>query len=187
MKKIPLEEYLKEYGISFDVIIRRYANVIQMLHLFVKNEMLEEDSVAINGNNLIRAIVDYSIDVERIKKFHPIREINKEKVIAYLAYWLLKRQPLQVIKDFDGCDSINELFVVKFITSTILKERKIKETGIKENPYYDSFYTMLYYNLKYRLVTQQSIELMICAFFGGHEFTVKTAYLDEKPGKMPLD
>jgi len=146
-----------------------YAEILKMLHEFIRKYKLGKD-VVVNGNNLIRAVVDYFTDVVRIKEFHTIKKINKEKITSYAAYWLLKRKPLQAVKDFDGCEFINELFVCSFIISIISKERKIDNNMKSKNSSFNNFYNMLFYNLKYRLVTQQSLELTVDAFFGGYDF-----------------
>jgi hypothetical protein len=169
MTKIPLLAYLKSKGFECERIIGRYVQILKMLHSFLRKQGLGKDFVVVNGINLIKAIVDYFIDVIRIKEFNPIKTTNKEKVVAYMAYWLLKRKPLQAVKDFEGCDSINEYFVTDYVTSIINNEKKIGNS-MKNNPSYSKFYSMLFYNLKYRLVTQQSIELMIDAFYCGCDF-----------------
>jgi len=170
MKKIPLERYLGKHKINNDRIINMYIQILKMLHEFVKKYKLGNSLVVVSGNNLIRAVVDFFTDVVRIKELHSIKKINKEKIISYTAYWLLKRKPLQAVKDFDGCEFINELFVCSFITSIISRERKIDNNMKNKNPSFGNFHNMLFYNLKYRLVTQQSFELMIEAFFCGCDF-----------------
>jgi len=115
-----------------------------MLHIFLKKNGLGEDHVVVNGNNLIRAVVDYFTDIVRIKEFHPITNTNKEKIISYMTYWLLKRKPLQAVKDFEGCEFINELFVNNYIIATLLKEIKIDNDMKKKNLSFGNFYTMLF-------------------------------------------
>jgi hypothetical protein len=40
-----------------------------------------------------------------------------------MAYWLLRRRPLQVRVDFPGSEFINELLVAAYIISNVLAER----------------------------------------------------------------
>lgn len=165
MTKIPLLAYLKKNGYGLERLIKRHVHILKKLHVFREKRNLN-DLVIINRNNLMRAIVDYFIDTIRIKEFHPIPTTNSQKYIAYMVYWLLKRKPLQAVKEFDGCDSVNEYFITAFIMSEILNEKRIGEYK-KKDPSYESFYYMLFYNLKYRIITQQSLELMIESFYCG--------------------
>ena len=62
---------------------------------------------------------------------------------------------------------INELFVSTFLMISIIKEKEISE---KRDQILKDFQLFMLYNLKYRLVTQQSLELMIEAFCCGYDF-----------------
>ena len=164
----PVVAYLKEYKIDTNRIANRYVQILKMLHEFIRVYALSND-VKINGRMLKKAVVDYFCDIVRIKEFHNISNINKEKIYGYMAYWLLRRKPIQIINNFNGCEFINELFITFYLTSLVTKARKI-DNNIKNNhPTFGEFQSLLNYNLKYRPVSQQSLELMIEAFFCGFD------------------
>jgi len=168
--KTPVLEYLKKYGIDSDRIANRYVHILKMFHAFIDNLSLG-DNVIISGRLLKKTVVDYFTDIVRIKEFHNIKNTNNEKIYAYTAYWLLKRKPLQVIKPFKGCEFINELFITFFLLSLSCKTRNIDNDQKKENLTLENFQSLLLYNLKYRQISQQSLELMISAFFCGYNFS----------------
>jgi hypothetical protein len=127
---------------------------------------------------LKRAVFDYYVDIARIKDFHKIPRVNTEKIYGYTAFWLLKRKPLQVTIPFPGSDFVNELFVTSFLAANILAEKGIG-TGTK-NDTFKNFQRLLCYSLKYRHVSQQSLELMVEAFFAGFD-TALAANVIEYP------
>jgi hypothetical protein len=138
------------------------------------NEFIEyhklDNKVTINRRMLVEAIHDYFVDTDRTKNFHNIEHTNTEKVYAYIAYWLLRRKPIQVIEKFNGCEFINEIFITLCIASSIATEKKITKDQKVHNPSFKVFKELLFNNLKYRHVSQQSLELMVEAFFCGCDF-----------------
>jgi hypothetical protein len=167
--KISVLKYLGKYDIDIDRIANRYIQLLKMFHVFIEKQDLG-DSVIINGKLLKRMVIDYFIDIVRIKEFHNINNINNEKIYAYTAYWLLRKKPLQAIKAFNGCEYINELFITLFLVSSSCITRNIDNDKKNRNPALEDFQSLLFYNLKYRPVTQQSLELMIGALFCGNDF-----------------
>jgi len=168
-EKLSILEYLKKNNIDANRIANRYVQVLMMLHQFIKGKHFEND-VKINGRMLKKAIIDYFCDIVRIKEFHNINNTNKEKIYGYMTYWFLRRKPIQVINNFIGCEYINELFITLYITSLITKARKIDNNKKNNHPTLGEFQDLLNYNLKYRPISQQSLELMIEAFFCGYDF-----------------
>jgi hypothetical protein len=167
--KISVLKYLRKYDIDIERIANRYIQILKMFHEFLEKQDLG-DSVIINGRILKRTVIDYFIDIVRIKEFHNINNTNNEKIYAYTAYWLLRRKPLQVIKPFNGCEFVNELFITFFLISSSCETRNIDNDKKNKNPALEGFQSFLFYNLKYRSVSQQSLELMIEAFFCGYDF-----------------
>ena len=99
-----------------------------------------------------------------------IEKVNFEKIYSYTAYWLWRRRPLQVKLDFPGSEFINELLAAAYIISNVLAEKEIDGNKCARNASFSKFQSLLFYNLKYRPITQQSLELMIEAFFCGRDF-----------------
>jgi len=166
----PVVAYLKKYDIDTNRIANRYVQILKMLHEFIRVYTLGND-VKINGRMLKKAVVDYFCDIVRIKEFHNISNINKEKIYGYMAYWLLRRKPIQIISNFNGCEYINELFITFYLTSLITRARRIDNHKKNNHSTFGEFQALLNYNLKYRPISQQSLELMIEAFFCGYDFT----------------
>jgi hypothetical protein len=125
----------------------------------------------INARALKRAIVDYFVDIVRVKEFNSIEKTEREKNYAYMAYWLLRRKPILITVPFDGCEFLNEMFITGYLVSLSASIKKIANEDKARNPTFKKFQELLFYNLKYRPVSPQSLELMIEAFLAGFDFT----------------
>jgi hypothetical protein len=161
--------YLARYDIDNEHIASRYASLLEMMDTFIVEKGIGSD-VVIDHELLKTSVCDYFVDIARAKSFHDIAKVNTEKIYGYMAYWLLKRKPIQVKSPFAESAFINELFITGFLISNILTEKNISPTQSVQNATFENFKSLIYYNLKYRLVTQQSLELMIEAFFCGCDF-----------------
>jgi hypothetical protein len=155
-------EYLARNGIDNGRIAQRFGSVLRCLGAFISAKKINS-SIRINFDLLKTAIIDYFVDIARVKEYHNIERVNPEKIYGYMAYWLLRRKPIQVTGAFINNEFINEQFITWFLVSNILSE-----LGISSGPL-NEFQSLLYYNMKYRQVTQQSLELMIKAFFSGYK------------------
>ena len=167
--KVPAQEYLRSIGVDLSRVAKRFVFVLFKMNLFIDHNTLAK-KVTINRRMLTEAIHDYFVDTVRTKEFHNIEFTNSEKVYAYMAYWLLRRKPMQVIEEFEGCKFVNEIFITLFLSSSIASEKGISKDQRENNPTFRKFQELLFYNLKYRPVSQQSLELMIEAFFCGYDF-----------------
>jgi hypothetical protein len=161
-------DYLKKHKIDNGRVARRYRTTLEFLHNFVNTKKIAL-SVNVDGRILKTAILDYFVDIARIKEFHEIEKIDIDKIYSHMAYWLLKRKPIQIIKQFPGSEFINELFVTSYLISSILAEKSIDGKRTAQNATFNHFQSQLFYNLKYRQVSQKSLELMIDTFFCGCE------------------
>jgi hypothetical protein len=162
-------EYLNKSGIDSGRVARRYIWTLRKIHQFINTKKIAQN-VTVDGNILKTAIFDYFVDIARIKDFHKIEHINTDKIYSYMAYWLLKRKPIQIKIPFPEYEFINELFVTAFLISNICFDKNISCNKIAQNATFKNFQSLLYYHLKYRSITQQSLELMIEAFFCGCDF-----------------
>jgi len=178
--KVVADKYLKDLGIDLKRVAKRFVFVLFKMNLFIDQYNLN-NKVEVNRRMLAEAIHDYFVDTERAKKFHNIKHTNAEKVYAYLAYWILRRKPIQVVEKFNGCEFVNEIFITQFLSSAIASEKKISRDQKEKNPTFKKFMELLFYNLKYRPVTQQSLELMIEAFFCGYDFTTTNTVPESTP------
>ena len=161
-------EFFNGVNIDYKRIAHRYIIILEKIQKFIKKDNIE-NNVDYSFRLLKAAIVDYFVDIARVKQFHDIEIINSEKIYAYTAYWLLKRKPLQIKIPYDGCEFVNEKFITSYIMSVISAEKNVTKLW-GNNPTMKTFQSLLFYNLKYRSVSQQSLELMIEAFFCGCDF-----------------
>jgi hypothetical protein len=114
---------------------------------------------------LNEVVLNYFVDIDRLKEFHTIDRINNIKIAAYLTYWWVKIKPIQII-NYPGNNSwrylkINESFASTIAISIVFKTnvRFVTDDLAQLNKFYD----FLHYCLKYRNLSAQGIEL---AFMG---------------------
>lgn len=128
------------------------------------------EQVTVDTHLLGSAILSYFEDIDRLKEFEGIERANVEKIYSYETFWLLRNKPIQITDKSLAMKHIhiNEKVCVAILISKMCKEM---ERGYDdENVRILSFLELLLYNFKYRHFTQQSLELMISAFFLGCSF-----------------
>ncbi len=146
----------------------RFLFLYKLAETFINNRDIQS-IVSISISVLYNITVDYFADISRIKQFHPIERVNSLKIASYLAYWVYKRKPINInvtltkdqIKNKPYLDSINEWFCAFIIISIIYDMKKKIEHGIGDYTRFHEFIKLLVYNLTYRVVTSQSIELAL--------------------------
>lgn len=170
---------LEEFG--EEKITKRYITIYSYLEDYINRHNLSE-KVIISEGLLNQMILDYFVDIYRLKDFHDIEKINSTKIHAYSSYWLLKRKPLQVTShDEDSQDLIfvNERFVcgylMRFLTEldydvAILDEKKQD---------YAEFIDNLMYFFQYRINTPQMIEIMLNSFKAGRALQFSVDYQNQ--------
>jgi hypothetical protein len=156
------------------------GNILPMRFLTLWNEvtvvingMKIEKVVRLDEESLQMVILDYFTDIARLKDFQSIEHTNVNKIYAYTLYWFLKRHPVELIQPAPDNFDINEKVIMSLTMPKIIREAGIiynKDTkDIKYKDKMNNFINLLFYNLKYRTYTPQSIELMIEAFLCGCE------------------
>lgn len=172
-------------------IQERFQDLYNAYEAFITEMGLEED-VRINSYTLMHAILDYFADISRLKKFHKIKRINTFKIMAYELSWLIRRKPLQIIKDEDELEDrpkaeslvfINEKFVLSYVVSyfTELIGHDFYETLNEHNKAcFDGYLDSLFYYLKYRNCNSQTLEFALLSFGAGIAATnVKINFSEE--------
>lgn len=153
-------------------IEKRYEVLQEYLLAFIKRHKYE-GKVDIAESVLNQVVVDYFADIHRLKNFHHIEAINYLKIHAYTAYWLLRRKPLQIIKD-DPKDVelafINERFVASYLFQYLRGEYTDVIIAENERITYFEFVKNLEYFLRYRVITPQMLETMLEAYQAGISF-----------------
>lgn len=138
-----------------------------------------QEKVRIDELILGSALVDYFEDIRRLKGFHHIPHINSIKLVAYMAYWLLRRKPLQMITLGKNLLYVNERFVLAYILEFLSDAQKTNILD-RENSGLSAFSESLFYFLKYRHLDAQGLEMIIMAFFAGQIYQSEDFDLSEK-------
>ncbi len=163
---------------NYDVIVKeftepkinsKYNTLYKEMEDFIKDYALEK-CLRIEEMALTHAVLDYFMDVSRLKKMHNITNINEIKVCAYESYWLLRRHPLQIIDNKLYEEKVvfaNEKFVFSRIGKYLMNGNigdSLNESNRKSVlNYFDS----LYYHLKFRNYDAQVLETLILSFQAG--------------------
>lgn len=161
-----MEKNTKDLGDLYP-IETRFNNILeQMQEVLIRMGII--DKVSINTDLLGKAIVDYFEDIDRLKTFEDIPRVNVDKIYSYGIFWILRRHPIQIIdKDLDE----RFWYINEKVCIAIMIPKMFAEMGIDlsaKNPRFMDFLELMYYNFKYRLYTQQSLEFMVEAFFCGY-------------------
>lgn len=153
---------------------KRFEYLYAKMQGFIK--MCGYKQVVISSSVLEQAIADYFADIDRLKAFHNIEITNKKKILAYEAYWLLKRKPLQLTGDDDKDVFVNERFITSYWTGEFIKPDTIVSPAVEQE--FNGYLKHLFYHLKYRPVDPQNLELILCSFEQGRLFGTNIDSLD---------
>jgi len=130
-----------------------------------------ENNLHIDESSFQNVIIDYFTDTARLKDFQDIKRTNVDKIYGYELFWFLRRHPIQLIKDMPNHFDINEKVALGVFIPRILAEAglpyKPKDQSKEFQERLNIFINLLFYNIKYRSYTQQSLELVIEAFLCG--------------------
>jgi len=142
-----------------------------------------EKKLRIDESSFQNVIIDYFIDTARLKDFQDIKRTNVDKIYGYELFWFLRRHPVQLIEDIPDNFDINEKIALGVFIPRILAEAGLpyepKNQSKEFQDILNKFIHLLFYNIKYRPYTQQTLELMIEAFLCGCNCT--RVALNKKP------
>lgn len=143
----------------------------------VKEKTNTSIKVEISEQLLKQALIDTFDDLLRLTKYHPTKEPNPIKEMAYIVYWLIRRKPIRLVSEDIIMDArlsdmartrflfINEEFGVKLLMNAAFIGKKekgvcehIRDEAEKQLKYYKRF--LLYY-LVYRMDSAKSLEAML--------------------------
>ena len=139
------------------------------------NKIIEEtgmeDKCYIHEESFQMAVIDYFTDIARLKDFQDIERANVDKIYGYELYWFLRRHPVQLREGVSDNFDINEKVAIGVFLPRILAEAGMPYSKEIQNEKFKGrlkvFIDLLFYNIKYRTYTQQSLELMIESFLCG--------------------
>lgn len=164
------QEIVERFG--KEKIINRYNTLEECINIFIDRSGFR-DNVALSKSLLNQAVIDYFADIDRLKNFHLIDKTNFIKIHAYSAYWLLRRKPIQIIKDDQEnieLAFINENFVASYLMQFLRGENKGVIIQKEDRHAYEEFISNLKYVLRYRLITAQTLETILESYGAGRIF-----------------
>ena len=134
-----------------------------------------ENKLRIDEESFQMAIIDYFTDIARLKDFQDIKRTNVDKIYGYELFWFLRRHPIQLLDGIPDNFDINEKVAIGVFLPRILAEAGLPYNNIEQSEEFrirlKEFIDLLFYNLKHRNYTQQSLELVIEAFLCGSSCT----------------
>lgn len=149
-------------------ILSRYEWLYNLMEIFLSNKNLEKD-VIVSSDILNHVVIDYFVDIDRLKDFQNIKLVNESKIYAYLAFWLLRHKPLQInrTEQAEELVFVNEEFVSYFIRGYLFAQAEVCPVVNNQREKVENFVETLLYYFKYRDYSARSIELIILAFQAG--------------------
>lgn len=169
MDKEQVKKLKEELNQSFtDAYIRNAGTFVHRLAERFYDENHLKGKIYFNDDIFSYCLIDILVDLARLKQFHEISRVNYVKFVAYTASWCLKRKLFQVV---EGCGEeyiyVNERFVLTLLlqaggcydgnTGYYAEEQKDLVKDIRQ----------IYYHLKYRNTTPQTLELFLIGLKSG--------------------
>ena len=176
------DEDLVQYIAKDDKFKSRYEAIYTDMEVFLRAFGYDEQA-SVNELILEYVLVDYFVDVQRLKTFHRLDHINSYKVVAYTAYWLLKRRPIQLlVANEKTLIDINEKFVLAYILD-FLSTVEGESLAVNDTDSIQAYKESLLYYLKFRCDSAASLEMILLAFQAGQVYMSPEIGEDEKLAK----
>lgn len=150
-----------------------HAFISQFIDAFGRSDIKEK--LCVNERILMHCVLEYFEDILKVKSAHELDHTNSPKVIAYTAYWILRRHPIQITlaaEDGENDDLVfaNEKFVLSMLMSFLTHGAETTPLLDKDLDIYKAFISSFYYFLKFRRVDPQAIEMILLSFRLGGVF-----------------
>ncbi len=169
--QLSYDDVLNYFG--SDKIENRYMFIFDKMQEYIKVRGMEED-LFINPILLQQAVMDYFVDIYRMKEFHKIEKTDMMKILAYESYWILRRKPIQSkngtfaeevpVRLDDRHTYANEGFITTLIAHEFLFPEVDEPLSEDEEDTLLDFLRHLNYHLKYRSTDKQGLEMVFHAF-----------------------
>lgn len=171
---------MKDHSLDYQYIIKkigknkvqdRYAFLYQTALKFIEHRSLKE-YIRVSEDSIRDICTNYFADIVRLKDFHDIERTNPYKVAGYTIFWILRIKPLQKVKDlaFDAIEksglysrNINEMFALNLLFSMVFNTEERMNQNLKDLKKWNFLCDGIYYFMVYRMVTPQSLELILTA------------------------
>jgi hypothetical protein len=131
-----------------------------------------EKRVCISEDILNHVIIDYFVDIYRLKQFQDIEKTHDSKIYAYTIYWLLRHKPMQLVETSDAEDIafVNEMFATEVLRSYLFRQPENVSIANVKREDMNNFAETLFYYFKYRDYSAQSIEMIVLSFQAGRAY-----------------
>lgn len=144
-----------------------YESISQFIDSFGRKDI--KNKLCINERVLTHCVLEYFEDILKVKSAHDLNHTNSPKVMAYTAYWILRRHPIQVYLAADDGENddlvfINEKFVLSLLMSFLTHGAETMPLLDEDLNIYKGFINSFYYFLKFRRVDPQAIEMILLSF-----------------------
>lgn len=177
---------IDDHKSTYSYLVSRFGeSTIQSRHEWLSRILLSwveqkaySEKIAIMSEQVDHILIDYFVDIDRLKEFSEIETTNSIKIYAYLAYWILRRKPLQVITTDTAEDLVfvNENMVADFLLSFVYDNPAGVPIINSQSEQLGLFEDTLRYFLKYRTITPQVVEVMLLAFQAGRGYQFSVDY-----------
>lgn len=157
-----------------DVVAGRCDWVKNAIEEYLFQESLNERAY-VSESILFHVIIDYYVDIDRLKEFQDIETTNTIKIYSYLIFWILRHKPIQIDQKTDESIAfLNEDFCAEFLRSFLFDNPANVPIREEKAEVINDFLDTLLYYFKYRDYSAKSIEMMIIAFEAGrgYQFSV---------------
>lgn len=171
------EESLKREAGNYKYLVERFGKEKISSRYDWLNDILSDfvsksgctDQIIISQDILKHVVVDYFVDIDRLKEFQEIEKVHSSKIYAYTCFWLLRHKPLQIVcaEGAEKLAFINEECVCYLLRSYLFSEPENVPILENKRDQIDNFISTMLYFFQYRDYSAKNIELMILAFQAG--------------------
>lgn len=176
-----LEQYKASYQFIIDYfkeerIVKRYEWLYDQMEDYISSSKLT-NRVYISEDILNHVIIDYFVDIYRLKDFQDIEIVHDSKIYAYLANWILRHKPIQIMPDDAEKEAFkNEKFVTELLRCYLFSNPADVTISNCKKEDVDNFLETLLYYFKYRDYSAKNIEILILAFVAGRGYQYSVDY-----------
>ena len=148
----------------------RFSWIYGLMEDYIETEKIK-DEVYISEDILYHVVIDYFVDIYRLKEFQGIEKTHDSKIYAYLVAWIIRHKPIQIRQEnVPERTFINEQFCAELLKSYLFKNPKNVSIVNTKKEQMNTFLETLLYYFKYRDYSAKSIEMLILAFEAGRAY-----------------
>ncbi len=150
-------------NIEQSVVFNHSVYLTESFNKWIKAKNLSPRCFIIHPELVEQVSLNLFTDLQRIKDFHDIHEVNCRKFAAYQAAWILRLRPIQIIKLQSKSKKYvilaNELFALQTVIAhmyDMIREKFLDANELKE---WTAFLDKVVYHFHHRIINPQGLEL----------------------------